>query len=223
MVNAQRKDSPIFVALKILPRIISIFILIPIGIYMLVHLPFFLYGNSLGDFIYLQKSMYAYHKDLNATHPYASLWWKWPLLLRPVYLYLESNGQESAHIYTIGNPLIWWTGCVFLILGVIEVIRKELPGLAFAILSVFAYWLPWALSLRKLVFIYHFLPSLPFVILIIAYFLNLIWARARYGRVFVVVYLVAALGMFVYFYPIIAAVPISNDSLGRFFWLKSWR
>jgi dolichyl-phosphate-mannose-protein mannosyltransferase len=219
VVNAQRNISSILKLLWVIP----IFILIPLGVYTLVHLPFFLYGNSIGDFIYLQKSMYGYHKGLNATHPYASSWWGWPLLLRPVYLYFESLGQESAHIYTIGNPLIWWTGCAFLLWGVIEVIRKELPGLAFATLSVFAYWLPWALSPRKLVFIYHFLPSLPFIILIIAYFLDLAWARSRYGRAFVVVYLVAALGMIVYFYPIIAAIPVSNDSLSRFFWLKSWR
>ncbi len=219
----QKDVSFIFATLKTLPRTIIAFGLIPIAVYVLVHLPFFLYGNSIGDFIYLQKSMYNYHKELNATHPYSSSWWEWPLLLRPVYLYLESHGQESAHIYAIGNPFIWWTGCVFLILSVIEVIRKELPDLAFATLSVFAYWLPWALSPRKLVFIYHFLPSLPFVILIIAYFLNRIWTKWKYGRAFVIVYLIIAFGMFIYFYPILAAVPVSNDSLGRFFWLKSWR
>jgi dolichyl-phosphate-mannose-protein mannosyltransferase len=223
MVIAQRGISFIVVVFKILPRIILIFGLIPLAVYMVVHLPFFLYGNSISDFISLQKGMYAYHKGLTATHPYASSWWKWPLLLRPIYLYVESHGQESAHIYAIGNPFIWWTGCVFLILGVIEVIRKELPNLAFVTLSVFAYWLPWAFSPRKLVFLYHFLPSLPFVLLIIAYFLDLLWTKSRYGKAFVIVYLIAAFGMFVYFYPILAAVPVSNDSLGRFFWLKSWR
>lgn len=223
MVVAQRNVSFIFVGSKILPRIILIFGLIPLAVYMVVHLPFFLYGSSINDFIFLQKSMYGYHKGLTATHPYQSSWWEWPLLLRPVYLYLESHGQKSAHIYAIGNPFIWWTGCVFLMLGVIEVIRKELPNLAFVTLSVFAYWLPWALSPRKLVFIYHFLPSLPFVILIIAYFLDLLWTKSQYGKAFVVVYLIAAFGMFVYFYPILAAIPVSNDSLGRFFWLKSWR
>lgn len=224
MIGIEQKErSFIFATLKILPRMIIAFCLIPLGVYVLAHLPFFLYGNSIRDFIYLQKSMYAYHKELNATHPYASSWWKWPLLLKPVYLHYEGHGQESAHIYAIGNPFIWWTGCVFLTLGVIEVMRKELPNLAFATLSIFAYWLPWALSPRKLVFIYHFLPSLPFVILIIAYFLDLIWTKWEYGKVFVIAYLIVAFGMFIYFYPILAAIPVSNDSLGRFFWLKSWR
>lgn len=219
----RKKVSFVLAILKILPRIIIAFGLIPLSVYVLAHLPFFLYGNSIGDFIYLQKSMYGYHKELHATHPYASSWWKWPLLLRPVYLYLESRGQESAHIYAIGNPFIWWTGCAFLIFGLVEVLRKGMPNLAFATLSVFAYWLPWALSPRKLVFLYHFLPSLPFVILIIAYFLDLIWTKSKYGKVFVIAYLIAAFGMFVYLYPILVAIPVSNNSLGRFLWLKSWR
>ena len=219
----QKRASFFLLFLKTVPKILLIFVLIPLVVYVATYIPFFLFGNSISDFISLQKSMYGYHQGLTATHPYQSSWWEWPLLVRPVYLYLGSHGKEAAHIYAIGNPFIWWTGCVFLILSIVEVIRKEVPALAFVVLSVFAYWLPWALSPRKLVFIYHFLPSLPFVILIIAYFLDLLWIKSRYGRAFVIVYLVCAIGMFIYFYPILAAIPVPNDSLGRFFWLKSWR
>ena len=218
-----KKGSFYFQFVKIIPKIFLVFVIIPFVVYLATYIPFFLYGNSFSDFISLQNNMYGYHKGLTATHPYQSSWWKWPLLLRPVYLYLGSGKEESAHIYAIGNPFIWWSGCVFLILSVVQVIRKELPALAFVTLSVFAYWLPWALSPRKLVFLYHFLASLPFVILIIAYFLDLLWSKSYYGRAFVLVYLAIALGMFIYFYPILAAVPVSNVSVESFFWLKSWR
>jgi len=219
----EKKGSFYFQFVKIIPKIFLVFVIIPFVVYLATYIPFFLYGNSFSDFISLQNNMYGYHKGLTATHPYQSSWWKWPLLLRPVYLYLGSGKEESAHIYAIGNPFIWWSGCVFLILSVVQVIRKELPALAFVTLSVFAYWLPWALSPRKLVFLYHFLASLPFVILIIAYFLDLLWSKSYYGRAFVLVYLAIALGMFIYFYPILAAVPVSNVSVESFFWLKSWR
>ena len=219
----KKKGSFYFQLLKIIPKIFLVFVIIPFAVYLASYIPFFLYGNSFNDFISLQNNMYGYHKGLTATHPYQSSWWKWPLLLRSVYLYLGSGEKESAHIYAIGNPFIWWSGCLFLILSVVQVIRKELPALAFVTLSVFAYWLPWALSPRKLVFLYHFLPSLPFVILIIAYFLDLLWTKSYYGRAFVLVYLAIALGMFIYFYPILAAIPVPNDSVESFFWLKSWR
>src|SRR3990172_5729211 len=217
----QKRASFFLLFLKTVPKILLIFVLIPLVVYVATYIPFFLFGNSISDFISLQKSMYGYHQGLTATHPYQSSWWEWPLLVRPVYLYLGSHGKESAHIYAIGNPFIWWTGCVFLILSIVEVIRKEVPALAFVVLSVFAYWLPWALSPRKLVFIYHFLPSLPFVILIIAYFLDLLLVKSRFGKALVIVYLACALGTFIYFYPILAALPVSNDSLCRFFFLKS--
>ncbi len=222
-LDSKKRGSITLQGLKIIPRIIIIFIVIPFVVYMITYLPFFLYGNSLSDFINLQSNMYGYHKGLTATHPYQSSWWKWPILLRSVYLYLGSGPEESSHIYAIGNPFIWWTGCVFLILSVVQVIRKEMPALAFATLSVFAYWLPWALSPRKLVFLYHFLPSLPFVLIIIAYFLNLIWEKFRYGKVFAILYLAVALGMFIYFYPILAAIPVSNTSVEGYFWLRAWR
>ncbi len=221
--DVQGRGSFFFQFLKIIPKIFLAFVMIPVVVYLATYTPFFLYGNSFGDFITLQNNMYGYHKELKETHPYSSSWWKWPLLLRTVYLYLGSGSKESSHIYAIGNPFIWWTGCVCLVLSVVQVIRKELPALAFVTLSVFAYWLPWALSPRKLVFIYHFLPALPFVILIIAYFLDLLWTKFCYGWAFVIMYLSIALGMFIYFYPIIGAIPVSNDSVERFFWLRSWR
>ncbi|HLE25889.1 MAG TPA: phospholipid carrier-dependent glycosyltransferase, partial [Thermodesulfobacteriota bacterium] len=126
----EKKGSFYFQFVKIIPKIFLVFVVIPFVVYLATYIPFFLYGNSFSDFISLQNNMYGYHKGLTATHPYQSSWWKWPLLLRPVYLYLGSGKEESAHIYAIGNPFIWWSGCVFLILSVVQVIRKELPALA---------------------------------------------------------------------------------------------
>jgi len=210
-------------SIRMLPRLVLSFIVIPAAVYLLIYLPLFFHNHTWADFIELHKQMYYYHSGLKATHPYQSSWWQWLLLIRPIYLYLGAQGEFAAHIYAIGNPFIWWTGVGFLLYSLIEVARKEDLSLYFPILSVFAYWLHWAISPRKLTFLYHFLPSLPFILLIIAYFLDLLWVKSRYGRAFVILYLVCALGTFIYFYPILAAIPVSNDSLGRFFWLKSWR
>ena len=205
-----------------LPRLLLSFIVIPVIVYFLFYLPFFFHNYTWADFIELQKQIYYYHSGLKATHPYQSRWWQWLLLIRPLYLYLGNYGDKAAHIYAIGNPFIWWTGVVFLFYSLIEVARKESVALYFPILSVFAYWIPWSFSPR-ITFIYHFLPSIPFILIIIAYFLDSLWVRSRYCKAFVIVYLAFALGTFIYFYPILSAIPVSNDSVGRFFWLKSWR
>jgi dolichyl-phosphate-mannose--protein O-mannosyl transferase len=222
--SSDSEGSSYFSALlKIFPRMIIAFVLIPLIIYVATYIPFFYFGNSIGDFIALQGQMFGYHGGVTETHPYQSQWWMWPLLIKTVYMYFENLGGQYAHIYALGNPFIWWTGFLFLVAGVVQVIRKESPALIFTVVSVFAYWLPWALSPRKVTFLYHFLPALLFVIIISAYFLDSIWNKSKYGKITVVMYIMTAIGVFIYFYPIIAAVPISPDSVDRYFWLQSWR
>lgn len=216
-------DSYIKQVLKSIITLTVAFLVIPAVVYVATYIPYFLYGHGLSDFVALQEGMYWYHKSVTQSHPYQSQWWEWPILLRTVYLYLGGHGDKHRYIYAIGNPFIWWTGCLFLVIGIVQVIRREVPSLTFAVFSVFAYWLPWALSPRKVTFLYHFLPSFVFVVLIIAYFLDLIWERFHRGKYLVLLYLFIAAGTFVYFYPILAAVPIPDDSLGRYFWLSGWR
>lgn len=209
--------------LKILPRMILAFGVIPLAVYFATYLPFFYFGNSIIDFFNLQGQMFGYHGGVTDTHPYQSQWWTWPLLLKPVYMHFENLGGQYAHIYALGNPFIWWTGCAFFLAAIVQVVRKESAALIFAVVSVFAYWLPWALSPRKVTFLYHYLPALLFIIIIISYFLNSIWKKSKYGKLIVVIYLLIAIGVFVYFYPMIAAVPVSPNSVNHYFWLQSWR
>ena len=209
--------------LKIFPRMILAFVIIPIVIYVATYIPFFYFGNFIGDFIGLQGQMFGYHGGVTETHPYQSQWWMWPLLLKTVYMHFENFGEQHAHIYALGNPFIWWTGCLFFIAGVVQVIRKESPALIFVVISVLAYWLPWALSPRKVTFLYHFLPALLFILLISAYFLDSIWNKSKYGKLIVVMYIMIAIGIFIYFYPIVSGAPISPGSIDGYYWIQSWR
>lgn len=209
--------------LKIIPRMFLAFVLIPFVVYVLTYIPFFYHGNSFFDFLTMQQNMYIYHGGVTQTHPYQSPWWQWPLLIKPVFLYFEDvGGGLRAYIYLLGNPFIWWTGMLFFLLGVAQVLRKEQPALLFAVVSVFAYWLPWAFSPRKIVFLYHFMPSMVFILIVSAYFLNGLWNSSRKGRILVAGYLILAAGVFFYFYPILTALPIGETEIDRFMWLKSW-
>ena len=177
------------------------------------------------DFLSLQDGMYGYHGSVESHHPHESLWWQWPLMLEPVYMHFDDLGEGiNAHIYAIGNPFIWWTGCIFLVLGTVQVIRKENPSLIFAVVSFFALWLTWAVSPRKITFLYHYLPSLIFLLIISAYFLDCLWnLKSKYGKILVILYLLAAAGVFFYFYPITAAVHMEGYKHGLYMWLESWR
>ena len=210
--------------LKIIPRMALAFIIVPLLVYMASYIPFFYYGNSFHDFLNLQSNMYGYHGGVTATHPYQSSWWQWPLMLKTVYLSVENLGNGvNGHIYLIGNPFLWYTCLLFLLLGIFQVVRKETPALLFTVLSVFAYWLPWALSPRKVVFLYHFLPSYIFLLMTTVYFLNGLWNGSGKGKILVVIYILIAGGVFFYFYPILAGLPIKDAEMDRFMWLGSWR
>ncbi len=207
--------------LKIVPRMILAFGLVPALVYLATYFPFFYYGNSFSDFTNLQMAMFGFHGTDFDPHPYQSPWWEWPFLITPIFLYFEEFGNGlRADINLVGNPFIWWTGFLFFIIGIIQVIRKEIPSLVFAVVAVIAYWLPWALSPRKVTFLYHFMPSFLFILLISAYFLNELWYKSGKGKVLVTLYLILAAAVFIYFYPITAAVPINSADVGRYIW---WR
>ena len=211
--------------LNLVPRMALAFIVLPLLVYLVTYLPFFYFGNSLGDFISLQNSMLNYHGSVVTHHPYESRWWQWPLMLEPVYLHFDDFGEGiRAHIYALGNPFIWWSGCFFLLLGIIQAVRKENPSLIFAVVSVLALWLPWAISPRKITFIYHYMPAFVFVLVISAYFLNRLWnMNTKYGKALVILYLIVAAGVFFYFYPIVAAVNMESYQHEQYMWFESWR
>ncbi len=87
-------------------------------VYFLTYIPYLLMGYSLGYIFQLQGDMYIYHSTLNATHPFSSAWWSWPLIQRPVWLFVSTlpKGFEST-IAVFGNPAVWWVGfaCIFLV------------------------------------------------------------------------------------------------------------
>ena len=105
-----------------------------------------------------------------------------------------------------------------------QAVRKENPQLIFAVLAVLALWLPWAVSPRKITFLYHYMPSFIFVLIISAYFLDRLWSSGfKYGKALVILYLVIAGVFFYYFYPITAAVNMEAYKHGQYMWLESWR
>ena len=97
-------------------------ILIPLAFYSLSYIPYFYQsdsGNLLGFILNLQKGMLDYHTGYtqHVTHPYASDWWEWPLMIRPlsVYFYQDPTDLLASSIVLMGNPLIWWYGLVVFI------------------------------------------------------------------------------------------------------------
>lgn len=192
------------------------FILLPPLVYLASYIPMFASGHSWEQFLEVQRQMWFYHTNLKATHAYTSAWWSWPLTLRPVYLYTsEEIGGMVSRIYAFGNPALSWFGILSVLLGFYYAFVLKSKKIALLVFSYLIFFVPWAASPR-IMFYYHYLPSLPFLGIISAFAL-------RTNKKFIVPVLIIFVVFFLYFYPHWAGlkVPLWLDK--SYYWFSSWR
>ncbi|HWT04271.1 MAG TPA: phospholipid carrier-dependent glycosyltransferase, partial [Xanthomonadales bacterium] len=202
-------------------------------VYMASYIPYFALGHGFVDVIGMQQQMYHYHANLVATHPYASAWWQWPLLDKPILYYAHYTHVVTAHgecctstIRALPNPLVWWSGLVSVPAVAWLAWRERNKGYALLVVAYLFQWLPWIRSPR-LAFEYHFYPNLAIIILANAVVLQHFWnwgrergdVRARYA---VAVYAALVVGAFVYFFPLVSGWPITSDAFNARIWNPHW-
>jgi dolichyl-phosphate-mannose--protein O-mannosyl transferase len=200
---------------KFSPSLVWFFILPPL-IYVLSYFQMFLTGHNFEIFIGMQKQMWWYHTNLRATHPYTSSWWSWPLDIRPVYLYTSEEVEGwVARIYNLGNPVVFWFGLFSVAVSLVYSFLEKNKKLAAVVFSYLVFFVPWAASPR-IMFFYHYLPSLPFLAIASGYVLR------RFPKI-IAYFLVSGALLFIYFYPhwIGLKIPLWLDS--SYYWFLGWR
>ncbi len=191
------------------------FILIPPLIYLISYVPFFLSGHSPNQFIELQKQMWWYHTNLKATHGYSSSWWSWPLNLYPVWYFVDYQKNTISNIFASGNPAVFWIGSASVILTAFEILKKRSFNLSLIILGFLVFWLPWSLSPR-IMFLYHFSLSVPFLSLSLGYQLNSALINQK-NRTLVFI-LLSLMGLsFLIIYPFLTGIHIPKELVRLFF------
>lgn len=196
-------------------KIAFYFIFIPPIIYLLSYLPFFILGHPFFQFIQLQQQMWWYHTGLKATHAYSSPWWSWPLNLYPVWYFVDYQKNAVANIFSSGNPIVFWTGSAAIILTILATIKRRSINLLIVLLGFFTFWLPWALSPR-IMFLYHFSPSVPFLSLALGHQLSLELKDGKRRKVvFLLLFLMAI--SFILLLPFLTGIPIPRKFINVFF------
>jgi dolichyl-phosphate-mannose--protein O-mannosyl transferase/Gpi18-like mannosyltransferase len=193
--------------------------------------------HNFNDVVYRQYSMFEYHDKLVATHPYSSKWWEWPIDYVPIAYYYHDGRADQKNpdgccveeITSMPNPLIMWIGLIAVpIVGVLAWLRKN-KAYALIVLTYLLQWLPWMQSPR-ITFAYHFYVNIPLICLCNAIVLQQLWLHFRdkgenarrwtIGGIAAVVVLIAA--AFVFFYPVLAAVPLSWNQWHLRMWFPTW-
>lgn len=158
--------------------------------------------NLAAKFMEFNKVSYASNvKGMMTAHPYSSKLYAWPFGLKPVYYW----SGENAKIYLVGNPIVWWASTaavlVFLLyIGLHKILQDKTAIVLFA--GYFLNLLPFA-AINRVAFLYHYLSSLIFAILILVYLLD---TQKNAKAAFAVLLLLALIG-FIYFAPVTYGLP----------------
>lgn len=200
----------------------AVIFLILVVCYLLSYLPFFIKGMGISEFADLHLSMFNYHKSAE-EHLYQSQWWSWPLILKPARFMHNEFGNSGEYIYAIGNPVLWWGGLTCMIYGIYLYIKEQFKPLGFALLSYVFFMIPWALSPRDVTFIYHYLPSLIFLILATAYIMARLWNKNNYSRAVVISFILLVIAAYIQLAPISYGTEIKMSELESYLWFDSWK
>lgn len=120
-----------------------------------------------------------------------------------------------SRIYAFGNPAVFWFGLVSVIISMIYAYLEKNKKLALIVFSYIIFFVPWAMSPR-IMFLYHYLPSIPFMCIAVGYVLR------RNIKLAIPVF-AFALGLFIYFYPHWAGLNIPLWLDRSYYWVSSWR
>jgi len=182
------------------------------------------------------------------THPYYARAWKWIPDLRPTSFFVQ-NGQNNLDIeqvLAIGNPIIFWATVIVIPWVCVMWYRLRDWRAGFIVVAFAGQYLPWFLVTRP-TFFFYVLPLTPFMVLGITYVCRqasdaTIVVRDRETRdvainpetggpaistafvyrPFVVAYVIAAVAVFIWFWPVLTAGRISMLHWRTIVWFNAW-
>ncbi|OGF64866.1 hypothetical protein A2661_03090 [Candidatus Giovannonibacteria bacterium RIFCSPHIGHO2_01_FULL_45_24] len=181
----------------------------------------------------LNKQMYQSNQRITNKHPYGSQWYSWPFLKRTVFYWEKNLGATQEKVYLLGNPFIWWAGSiaiVYLILNSLKnLLHRKWPNFteSFLLIGFFISLLPF-IGIKRVMFLYHYFPSLIFALLTLAYLTdktNPVKLQAGHETrkgLFAFLLFISVAG-FLYFSPFTYGLPLSPAVQNYLFWFSSWR
>ena len=128
-----------------------------------------------------------------------------------------------SSIVAMGNPAVWWTGSIAAIAAAIIVLFKKEKGMYVILIGAASLYLPWIVASRKLLFIYHFFATVPFIVLCTTYCLMILRRKFPKFKYVIFVYLSIVLVMFIMFYPLLSGMIVSKSYATAYLkWFNSW-
>lgn len=207
---------------------VIVFIIIPCIIYLLSYIPYLKTEGADGikTIIDNQRDIFIYHSKtvVQSEHPFASRWYTWPIMKRPIWYYsgeISENIKEG--ISSFGNPAVWWTGAVAVLYNMYLAFVNRDRKAAYLLVAYFSCLLPW-IPVARTTYIYHYFPCVPFATLMIANGADSIakkFPRSAFAALTVVA--ISAVMLFIMFYPVLSGQGVSPEFVHKFLaWFETW-
>ncbi len=221
--DKKREKTGFDLAFKTCLMCLLFFVVIPFAVYFLSFVPVFRCEKTtdfIGTFIRWQTNMFDYHANLDADHFFSSMWYTWPLIIKPIWYSVTRVGNMVSSISSFGNPLVWLPMVPALILAAVNGFKQKDKTAIPLVCGYLGCFLPWVLVSRT-AFIYHYFPATIFGILAIGAFFNKQTENPK-GRKAITAYCFAVFVLFIVFFPVLSGVPASQNYIDRLELLPTW-
>ncbi|WP_246056595.1 dolichyl-phosphate-mannose--protein mannosyltransferase [Nocardioides eburneiflavus] len=208
-------------------------------------------AEGLGEVTQSLRSLWSYHQDVytfhshfldDSTHIYQSKPSTWLVMGRPVGVDAQTDIQPGSQgcaapsgsscirqILLIGNPVIWWGGCLAMFASVLLWIGARDWRHGVAVVGLASTWLPWFAFDDRPIFLFYAITCLPFVVLSVVLAMgHLIGSsdvptpRRTFGVVVAGSYTVLALIAFAWFWPIWTDELLTKAEWDARIWFQRW-
>ena len=171
-----------------------------------------------------QYFMLTYHQGVHTPHPYASYWYQWIFDGRPILYYrdLDVPGVKSLFA-SFNNPLVSWAGLAAFFGVAVQTVRRKCGKGLFILIAILSQFVPW-LPIGRILFAYHYFPTVLFLCFAITYLMDDMLSRKREScRMAVYGFTGCAAGLYAVFYPALIGLYMPAWYSTYFLrWLPSW-
>lgn len=195
---------------------------VALGVYSLTFFDIYAQTGSLQSIINYNTNMYHYHSTLQATHPYSSDWWSWPLDMKPMGYYKQVEQGLLSSINVFGNPAVFWVGIIAILYLLFVSIKRATLEAWFILLAFLGLYLPY-IFVGRLMFIYHFYYAVPFMMLAIVYMIRDGAQKIPLLQSLNMFYLAVVAGLFLVFYPVLSGYGVDQSYVSDWLkWFATW-
>jgi dolichyl-phosphate-mannose-protein mannosyltransferase len=199
---------------------------VPLLTYAATFLPFLFLAQQpyqLSDFWTIQTTMWDGQQRVIGAHPYASQWYDWIFLRRPMWYAFDREPTQPdivRGVFMVGNPILMWLGVAAIVGSWFQWIKTRALSSFFIVTMYTAFYGAWIVIPRVVHFYYYYLPAGMMLSFALIDQIKRLPVRAQKWAPWLLIYACAL--AFIFFFPILSGMPIPAESFRRWMWFSSW-